>query len=151
MQKKNHNENLVKIKKYHISRKEETNKYERQKIKTDFNFKLICNIKTRINKAFKSQIIEKTKKTIDLGERSQPFFKRRILHQLYGNMTEENYGSVWTSDLFYPLSKNNLSIENGMSKSTYWVNLRPIYLSENSPKGYKTIHLLYLMREVKAK
>ena len=33
---------------------------------SDFNFKLIGNIRARTNKAFKSQNIEKTNKMIDL-------------------------------------------------------------------------------------
>ena len=38
--------------------------YERLKKKTDFNFKLLCNIRKRTNKAFKSQNIEKSKKQL---------------------------------------------------------------------------------------
>ena len=41
-------------------------------------------------------------------------------------MTEKNYASVWTIDHCYPLSKTNLSNEIEMSKSTYWIKLRPM-------------------------
>ena len=54
-------------------------------------------------------------------------------------MTEENYGSVWTIDLCYLLSKTNLSNENEMSRSTYWIKSRPMYFSEISSKGVKLI------------
>ena len=37
------------------------------------------------------------------------FFKKWILHQLSGNTTTETYGSVWSSNHTYPLSKTNLS------------------------------------------
>ena len=86
------------------------------KRRTDFNFKLICNIRTRTNKVFRSPNNKKTNKAIDLIGCSQSFFKKWILHQLYGDMTEENYGSVWTIDHSYPLSKTNLSNENKMQK-----------------------------------
>ena len=66
-------------------------------------------------------------------------------------MTEENYGSVWTIDYCYLLSKTNLSTENEMNKTTYWINLRPIYSGENSSKGSKIDYHLYLLQEVKAK
>ena len=61
--------------------------------KTNLNFKLASNLRSRTNKAFKSQNVEKLNKTFDLLGCSQSFFKRCILHQLYGNMTEENYES----------------------------------------------------------
>ena len=51
---------------YHNNRKERRNALEREKRTTNFNFKLICNILTRTNKAITSQNIEKTNKTIDL-------------------------------------------------------------------------------------
>ena len=122
---------------YHNNCIEQRNAYGRQKRKTDFNFKIICNIRRRTNKAFKSQNIKKTNKTIDLLGCSQSSFKRWILHPPYGDMNEENYGSVWTLNHCYPLSKTNLSNVNEMNKSTYWINLRPMYLSENSSKGSK--------------
>ena len=52
-------------KQYHNNRKERRNALERQKREIEFNFKLICNKRTRTNKAFKSQNIEKTNKTPD--------------------------------------------------------------------------------------
>ena len=138
-------------KNYNKKNRSKINAYKRQKRKTDFNFKLICNIRRRTNKAFKSQNIKKTKKTIDLIGCSQLFFKRWILHQLYGDMTEENYGSVRTLDHCYPLSKTKLSNVNEMNKSTYWIKLRPMYLSETSSKGSKIYNHLYLLQEIKAK
>ena len=125
------------------------NTYERQRRKTDFNFKLICNIRRRTNSAFKSQSIKKTIKTIDLIGCSQTFSSKWI-HQLYGNMTEENYGKIWCLDHCYPLSKTNLSDKNEMNKSTNWNSLRPMYCSENISEGDKIDHRLYLMQEIKA-
>ena len=65
-------------------------------------------------------------------------------------MSEENYGSMWTIDHCYPLSKTNLSDKNEMNKSTNWINLRPMYCSENISKGDTINHRLYLMQEIKA-
>ena len=42
------------------------NAYERQRRKTDFNFKLTCNIRRRTNLEFKSENIKKANQTIDL-------------------------------------------------------------------------------------
>ena len=38
-----------------------------------------------------------------------------------------------------------------MYKSTNWINIRPMYFSENSSKGDKIDYRLYLMQELKAK
>ena len=65
-------------------------------------------------------------------------------------MKEENYGSVWTLDYCYPLSKTNLCDKSEMNNSTYWINIRPMYCSENISKGDKVDHRLYLMQEIKA-
>ena len=119
--------------------------------KTNLNFKLACNLRSRTNKAFKSQNVKKLNKTINLVGCSQSLFKRWILHQLYGDMAEENYGSVLTLDHCYPLSKTNLSDKSEMNKSTYWINIRPMYCSENIPKGDKLNPYLYLLQEIKAK
>ena len=123
-------------------------KDRRQKQISILNY--FCNIRTRTIKDFKSQNVRKINKTFDLLGCSQSIFKRRILHQLYGNMTEENYGKVCCSDHCYPLSKTNLSDKNEMIKSTNMINLRPMYCSENISKGDKIDHRLYLMQEIKA-
>ena len=107
------------------------NLYEKNKKITILNFKIACNLRSRTNKAFKSQNVEKVNKTFDLLGCSESFFKRWILHQLYGIMTEERYGKNWCLDHRYPLSKTNLSDKNEMNKSTNWIILRPMYCSEN--------------------
>ena len=121
-----------------------------KKKKNKINFKLACILRSRTNKAFISQNVEKLNKTFNLVGFSQSFFRRRILHQLYGDMTEQKYGSVWTLDHCYLLPKTNLSDKNEMTKSTYWKNIRPMYCSENFSKGDKIDHRLYLMQEIKA-
>ena len=123
--------------------------YMRKRKESNLNFKLICNIRTRTKKAFKSQNIRKTNKTIDLLECSPDLFKRWIVHQLYGDMTEENYGSVWTLDHCYPLSRTNLFDKNEMNKSTYCINIRPMYSTENNLKGSRIDHRLYLLQQIK--
>ena len=124
--------------------------YMRKRKESDLNFKLICNIRTRTNKAFISQNIKKTNKTIDLLGCSPEFFRRWIVHQLYGDITEEKYGSLWTLDHCYPLSKTNLFDKNELNKSTHWINIRPMYSTENNLKGSKIDHRLYLLQQIKA-
>ena len=63
--------------------------------------------------------------------------KKWILYQLYSDMTEENYRSVWTIDHCYPLSKTDLSNETDKNKTTCWINLGHMYFNENISKGSK--------------
>ena len=79
------------------------------------------------------------------------FLRKWIIHQLYGEMTLENYGKIWCLDHCRPLSKTNLSNENDMYKSTNWINLRPMYIGENNIKGDKVEYYICLLQEVKAK
>ena len=124
--------------------------YFKNRKESDINFKLACNLRSRTSKAFKSQNVRKINKTFDSLGCSHSFFKRWIIHQLYGNMTEENYGLVWEIDHCFPLSKTNLSNQNEMNKSTLWIYLRPIYCSKNIIKGDKIDHRLYLLQQIKA-
>ena len=50
----------------HHNRKEKRNAYERQRRKTDLNFKKATDMRNRLYKAYKAQYIEKTNKMIDL-------------------------------------------------------------------------------------
>ena len=74
-----------------------------------------------------------------------------MLQQLYSKMTEENYCKICCLDHCYPLSKTNLSNENGMYKSTMWINLRPMCFTEKISKGSKFDNHLYLLQEIEAK
>ena len=59
-------------KQYHNNLKEQRNAYEKQKRKN--------NIRTRTNKACKSQNIKKTNKTIDLLRCSNSFSRKWVVH-----------------------------------------------------------------------
>ena len=136
---------------YHNIRKERRSILDKERRKTDLNFKLVCNLQSRTSKAFKAQNVKKTNKTFDLLGWFHSFFQRWIIHQLYGNMTLENYGSVWQIDHCLAITSFNLLDENDMKKCFNWVSLRPMYCSENISKGDKNDHYLYLLQEKKAK
>ena len=142
---------LDKTENYNKLNREKINVYEKYKRKIDFSFKLAHNLRVKTHLAFKSQNVEKLNKTFDLIGCSQSFLRKWILYQLHGNMSEENYGSMWTIDHCYPLSKTNQSNETVMFKSSHWINLRPMYLKDNIIKGDRIDYHLYLLQKVKAK
>ena len=118
-------------------------------METDLNFKLTSYMRNRLCKAYKAQNVRKTNKTFDLLGCSHSFSKNWIVHQLYGNMTLENYGSVWQIDHCLAVASFNLLDENDMKKCFSWVNLRPMYVKDNIIKGDKIGMRLYQLQEIK--
>ena len=133
-----------------VDNKGKINFYERNRRNSDLNFKLAHNIRVRTNKVFKSQNARKTNKTFDLHGCSHSFFQRWIIIQLYGNMTLENYGSVWQIEHCLAIASLNVLDEKEMKKCFNWINLRPMYVEDNLIKGDKTDIRLYLLQEIKA-
>ena len=126
------------------------NDYFRIRKKSNLNFKLACNLRSRTYQAFKSENVRKTNKTFDLLGCSHSLFKDWIAHQLYGNMKLENYGTVWQIDHYLPIASSNLLDENEMKKCFNWINLRPMYSTGNNLKGSKIDRRLYLLQQIKA-
>ena len=141
---------LICFKHYLNNRKKRRSIIDKERRKTDLNFKLFSNMRVITNKAFKSQNVRKTNKTFDLLGCSTSFFQRWIIHQLYSNMAIENYGSVWQIDHCLPIASFNILDEIDMKKCFNWVNLRPMYSNKKVSKGDKIDHRLYLMQEKEA-
>ena len=125
------------------------NEYYKNRKDSDLFFLLTCSQRSRTSKAFKAQNVRKTNKTFDLLGCSHSFFRRWIIHQLYGNMTLENYGSVWQIDHCLAITSFNLLDEKEMKTCFNWINLRPLYVKENTIKGDKINMRLYLLQEIK--
>ena len=66
-------------------------------------------------------------------------------------MTLENYGSKWQIDHSLPIASFNFLDENDLKKFFNWINLRPMYSSENNLKKAKIDPNSYLIHEIKAK
>ena len=73
-------------------------------MKTDLNFRLARYMRNRFFEAYKSQNVGKTNRTFDLLKCSHSFFKIWITHQIYGDMSRDNYGSVWCVGLCLPIA-----------------------------------------------
>ena len=140
----NQNRILHNNKTYRKNNRSKINTYERFKRKNDPNFNLFCKIRQKTNYAFKYQI----NKMNTLIGCSNYFFRKWIIHQLYGDMSLENYGKIWCLDHCYPLSKIK---EDELNKYTNWINIRPMYIRDNISKGSKIDNRLYLLQQIKAK
>ena len=135
-------------KRYNKQNRRNINEYIKNRMKTDLNFKLTRNLRSRTSKAFKAHIVKKTNNTFDLLGCSNSFFQRWIIHQLNGIMTIEYYGSVWQIDHCLPIASFILLDENDMKKCFNWINLRPMYSNVNNSKNNKIDHRLYLLQQI---
>ena len=120
------------------------NAYERDKRKSDSNFKLHCSMRQTTDRAFKSL----NNKMNTLIGCSNSHLRKWISYQLYGLMTLEKFCTIWCLDHCIALKEIN---ENDLNKYTNWINLRPMYIKDNISKGSKIDYHLYLLQEVKAK
>ena len=80
------NDQIIEYKKQYFQQNKnkiiESNRdYVKSRRDSDLNYKLTCNLRSRTNKAFKSQNSRKINKTIDLLGSSPSFFQRCIIHQ----------------------------------------------------------------------
>ena len=107
-------------------------------------------MRNRLYKSHKPQNLRKRNKIFYLLKCSHWFFKRWIIYQLYGDMSIDNYGSVWCIDHCLPMASFNLLLEKEIKKCFNWINLRPMYTKENKSERAKIDIRLYLMQEIKA-
>ena len=61
------------------------------------------------------------------------------------------YASVLQIDHCLPIASFNLLDENEMKESFNWINLKPMYSSENNSKRAKIDPYLYILQETKDK
>ena len=120
----------------------------KNKMRTDLNFKLPSYKRTRPYKTYNAQNVGKTNETFDLLQCSHSFFKRRIIHQLYGDLSVYNYRSLWCIDHCLPIVSFNPLDEMEMKECFNWI--RPIHTKENKSKRSKFVNRLYLLQEIKA-
>jgi hypothetical protein len=67
---------------------------------------------------------------------------QHIESQLQPGMTRENRGTVWEIDHIFHVSAFDLQDEMQQSVVNYYVNLHPMFKSDNAKKGAKHCRLL---------
>ena len=112
------------------------NEYFKNKRKTDPNYQISDNLRSRLRKALKDQNVKKTQRTLDYIDCSIDFLKGWLESKFKEGMTWENYGE-WHIDHIKPCSKFNLSNEEEQKKCFNYKNLQPLWASENTSKGAK--------------
>lgn len=113
-----------------------TRKYNKERRENDPNYKLLTNIRTRINRALTSNF--KKGNTIKLIGCSIEQLKRHIEGMFRDGMTWDNHTiDGWHLDHIMPCSSFDLSTVSGQKKCFHWSNLQPLWAWENLKKHAK--------------
>jgi hypothetical protein len=112
------------------------NKYRNRRRKNDVNFKLIDNIRRRINYAIK--VNSKSKRTIQLLGCSTTYLKHHLESKFTAGMSWDNYGvKGWHIDHLIPCASFDLSKPEEQKKCFHYTNLQPLWAKDNLSKGAK--------------
>ena len=133
----NISKNYYKNNKNNFKYKKQRNEYRKTRVKTDPKFKLICNLRRRLNKALKSKKWRKDNTTKNILGCNADQLKQHLEQQSQPGMTWENQGSFWHIDHIIPLS-SALSKEE-LYKLCHYTNLQPLMALDNLKKGCKIL------------
>lgn len=120
-----------------------TNKHLKERRKTDINFKIICNLRTRIWNVLRGN--NKSKKTIQLLGCTIEFLKNHLECQFTKGMNWDNYGTGWHGakewhiDHICPCDSFDLSKKTEQLKCFNYFNLQPLWALDNWQKGNKVM------------
>lgn len=145
--KKYREENKDKIDKKHKqwqqSHKTQRNNRQRERRKNDINFRIICNLRTRLNDALKYN--SKSKSAVKLIGCSIKKLKQHLQKQFKKGMNWKNWGTgyhgrgriEWHIDHIIPIASFDLSKPKEQLKCFHYTNLQPLWAEENIKKGAK--------------
>ena len=119
-------------KQYQLQNRKRKNEYETNKRKTDINFRLSCNLRSRLQGAIKNK--QKNGSAVkDLGCTVE-YLKRYLESQFVKGMSWENYGK-WEIDHQIPLSKVDLEERENLLQVCHYTNLQIMWKEENIRKS----------------
>ena len=117
---------------YQREHKEENNKRRTERRKNDIQFRMACNLRSRMVRVAKNKC--KSGSAIrDLGC-SIGQFRLYIENQFELGMTWDNYGE-WHLDHIQPLSSFNLEDRSEFITASNWLNYQPLWGKDNISKG----------------
>jgi len=136
--KKYYENNKEKIKEYCQKNKKNRNKYEKNRRKADFNFKILTNIRNRIRSAIKTNA--KSSSTKELLGCSIEEVQKHLESKFTPGMSWDNWGSgddKWHIDHIIPCASFNMLLEEDQKKCFHFSNLQPLWQKDNLSKGKK--------------
>lgn len=111
-------------------------KYNKERKKNDYLFKLTCNTRSLISKSFSQNGYSKNSKTYEILGCIFEEFKMHLEKQFTKGMNWENQGE-WHLDHIYPVSL--AKDEEELIKLNHYTNFQPLWAIDNMIKGNKII------------
>jgi hypothetical protein len=138
---KNKNKISAFAKKYYQEHKEiierQQIKYRKNRRKTDINYRILKNMRCRLNKVLKGN--PKLSTTMKLVGCSIEELKVHLASKFTKGMTWKNYGK-WEIDHIKPCAKFDLSKPEEQLKCFHYTNLQPLWEKDNQEKRSKWIN-----------
>lgn len=138
--KNNKEKYLINQREYNKTHKKERSEYnyqyQKNRLKTDINYKIICSLRDRLRKAIRFN--QKSGSAVkDLGC-SISELKLHLESKFQFGMSWDNYGyNGWHIDHIKPLSRFNLQNREDFLKANNYTNLQPLWAEDNLKKGSK--------------
>lgn len=120
-----------------ISRNKYIREYNLNKRRSNILFKLIGNLRHRVQLAFKAKKSNKRNSTKEILGLPIEQVKQYLENQFQPGMTWENHGS-WHIDHIIPLS--SAKTEEELYKLCHYTNLQPLWAKDNLSKGAKILY-----------
>lgn len=119
-----------------LSRKRELKRqYVRNKYRTDLNFRLADNLRSRLNTAIKSTKAGSAVNNLGCSIEELKIYLESLFQP---DMTWDNYGkNGWHIDHIKPLSKFDLSDIEQLKEGCNYINLQPLWAKDNLKKSNK--------------
>jgi hypothetical protein len=111
--------------------------YHRNRRKTDSEFRLLDNLRRRVNEKVKAVGARKSSSTRKLFGCEIYQLQAHLEIQFRDGMTWENYGSVWHVDHKRPCRSFDLTEPAQQQACFHYTNLQPLFATENKKKGGK--------------
>jgi len=127
---------------YYLKHKQERAEYGRKynnfQRKTNINFRIMGNLRSRLRWAFKYKIKKET--TMKLVGCSIEQLKQHLEPRFVVGMTWENYGK-WEIDHIKPCCSFDLSQVEEQRKCFHYTNLQPLWKKDNLKKGKRYVDI----------
>lgn len=121
-------------KKWRSKNRDWLNEYKRGKYASDPLYKLIQNLRGRIQTAIAGKST-KSAKTFELLGAPWVWVEAYLEEQFVPGMTWENYGPVWHIDHIRPCASFDLTDPDQQKICFHWTNLQPLFAADNLKKG----------------
>jgi hypothetical protein len=126
--------NLLRVK-WNENNKEKIKNYAKQRKKYDTEFKIRCNVRSRVRNFLNSKNIKKNSGTFKIVGCEPSKLKEHIENQFRDGMCWENYGlNGWHIDHIIPLISGKS--EEEIYGLCHYTNLQPLWWYENLEKRY---------------